>query len=116
MSSSFDEFWNSIDLQQKNNTIDEPFEIGKVTSIDPLVVELEGLPLYKKNLYINPHLLAWDEEVNITTSMNDKHSHTITTIHHRSKLKLGLNVACYGINYDEQVKTYQKYCVLEVLE
>ncbi len=116
MSSSFDEFWNSIDLQQKKNTVDEPFEIGKVVSIDPLVIELEGLPLYRNNLYINPYLLAWDEEVNILTSVNNEHSHDITIIHHYSKLKIGSNVACYGIDYDKQGETYQKYCVLGVIE
>ncbi|NFO30941.1 DUF2577 domain-containing protein [Clostridium botulinum] len=116
MASPFDEFWNSIDSQQEKNMIDEPFEIGKVTSIDPLVIELEGLPLYKNNLYINPYLLEWDEKVNITTSINNEHSHTISTIHHYSKLKKGTKVACYGIEYDDNGKTYQKYCVLEVIE
>ncbi|AIY80938.1 hypothetical protein U728_1071 [Clostridium botulinum 202F] len=115
MASSFDEFWNVIDNQQKKNMIDEPFEVGKVTSLDPLVIELEGLPLYRNNLYINPYLLAWDEEVNIKTSINNEHSHTISIIQHHSKLKLGSNVACYGIGYDESGKTYQKYCVLGVI-
>ncbi|KFX58447.1 hypothetical protein KU40_05295 [Clostridium botulinum] len=114
IASVFDEFWNSIDLQQKNNTIDEPFEIGKVTSIDPLVIELEGLPLYKNNLYINMYLLAWDEEVNISTSVSNEHNHTISTIHHYSKLKIGSNVACYGIEHNGIA--YQRYIVLGVVE
>ncbi|NFS76577.1 DUF2577 domain-containing protein [Clostridium botulinum] len=116
MASPFDEFWNVIDNQQKKNMIDEPFEVGKVTSLDPLVIELEGLPLYKNNLYINPYLLAWDEEVNISTSVNNEHSHNITIIHHYSKLKIGVKVVCYGIEYDKQGKTYQRYWVLEVIE
>ncbi|NFT97979.1 DUF2577 domain-containing protein [Clostridium botulinum] len=116
MSSSFDEFWNSIDLQQKKNTVDEPFEVGKVTSLDPLVIPPDGLPLIRNNLSITPYLPALDEEVNIKTSINNEHSHTISIIQHHSKLKLGSNVACYGIGYDESGKTYQKYCVLGVIE
>ncbi|WP_252238978.1 DUF2577 family protein [Clostridium sp. VAP51] len=116
MASPFDEFWNSIDSQQEKNMIDEPFGIGKVTSIDPLVIELEGLPLYKNNLYINPYLLAWDEEVNISTSVNNEHSHNVTIIHHYSKLKVDVRVTYYGIDYDKQGETYQKYCVLGVIE
>ncbi|MBW6408960.1 DUF2577 domain-containing protein [Clostridium weizhouense] len=114
MASSFDEFWNSIDLQQKKNTVEEPFKIAEVTSIDPLVVELEGLPLYKNNLYINPYLLAWYEEVNIITSTNDNHNHTISTIYHYSKLKIGSNVVCYGIEHNGT--EYQRYVVLGVIE
>lgn len=117
MSKSFgDQFWDEIEKHRYKNKIDGPFEIGMVVSENPLVIEIEGLPLYRENLYINHYLLAWDESVNIATSTNNDHSHTIFTIHHDSKLKLGSSVSCYGIEYNEIGKTYQKYVVLEVVE
>ena len=116
MTKSFgDRFWDEIDKQSKKNTTDDAFAIGEITSEDPLIIEIEGLPLYVNNLYINSYLLSWDESVNITTSTNDNHSHTIATIHHDSKLRVGTPVACYGIEYNEVGKTYQKYVVMEVI-
>ena len=111
-----DIFWDEIEKHRDKNKIDDPFEIGRVVSLDPLIIEIEGLPLYTNNLYINPYLLSWDESVNVTTSTNDNHSHTIATIHHESKLKVGVSVACYGIEYNDVGKTYQKYTVLGVVE
>lgn len=109
-----DLFWDEIEKHNKKNAVDDAFEIGKVTSLDPLIVEIEGLPLYKSNLYINPYLLSWSEQVNITTSIND--NHTMATINHESRLKVGALVVCYGIEYNEVGKTYQKYVVMEVVE
>jgi hypothetical protein len=109
-------FLQAIDTQTQKNLIDDGFTIGKVVTLDPLTIDVEGLPLYRTNLYINPYLLEWDEQVDITTSTVDNHSHTITTIHHPSKLKDGNLVAMYGIEYDSSGKSYQRYCVLNVLE
>lgn len=111
-----DIFWDEIEKHSKKNQIDDPFGIGKVVSENPLIIEIEGLYLYKDNLYINPHLLAWDEEVHAKTTTVDLHSHEVFLIHHYSKLKLGTHVACYGIDYNEVGKTYQKYVVMEVVE
>jgi len=117
MSKTFgDKFWDEIESHSKKNKIDDAFEIGKVTSEGPLTIEIAGLLLYINNIYINPYLLSWDESVNVTTSTNDNHSHTIATIHHESKLKVGVSVACYGIEYNDVGKTYQKYTVLGVVE
>lgn len=111
-----DRFLDVVEGHNKKNKIDDPFEIGTVVAESPLTIEIEGLPLYRENLYINPYLLSWDETVNITTSINENHSHTITTINHSSKLIVGVLVACYGIEYNEVGKTYQKYVVTEVVE
>lgn len=108
-------FLDMLNKQQQKNTKDEAMEIGKVTSLNPLVIEIEGLPLYSNNILINPYLLAWDEEVNITTSISSDHSHNISTIHHNSKLQIGSNVYCYGAEYNSEGKSYQRYIVLEVI-
>lgn len=111
------DFLNIMDIQQKNNTIDDPMEIGKITSISPLIVEVEGLPLYEGNLYINKYLLDWDETVDIITSANgtDSHTHTITNIHHPSKLQIGYYVGLYGVEWNSVGKTYQKYHLIDVI-
>lgn len=111
-----DKFWDEIEKHRDKNKIDNPFEIGKVISEDPLIIEIEGLPLYRDNLYINPHLLAWEEEVKATTTTVAEHNHQIMIIKHFSKLKVGVHVACYGIDYNDVGKSYQKYVVLEVIE
>lgn len=108
-------FLDMLNKQQEKNTKDEAMEIGKVTSLEPLVIEIEGLPLYSNNILINPYLLAWDEEVNITTSTSSDHSHDISIIHHSSKLQVGSNVYCYGTEYNSEGKSYQRYIVLEVV-
>jgi ankyrin repeat protein len=105
----------AMNTQFQKNIIEDGFTIGKVTNLDPLTIDVEGLPLYRSNLYINPYLLEWDEQVDITTSTVDNHSHTITTIHHPSKLKNDNLVAMYGIEYDSDGKSYQRYCVFCVL-
>jgi ABC-type transport system substrate-binding protein len=106
-----------IDTQFQKNQIDDGFEIGTITNIYPLTVEVDGLPLYKDNLYINKYLLEWDETVNIETSVNGNpsHNHIINTIHHPSKLQIGCLVTLYGLEWDSDGKTYQKYCLLNIL-
>ncbi|AGF56470.1 hypothetical protein B0P06_005261 [Clostridium saccharoperbutylacetonicum] len=111
-----DQFWEEIEKHRSKNKIDEPFEIGKVISEDPLIIEIEGLPLYRNNLYINPSLLPWDEEVKAITTTVSEHNHQIILIQHFSKLKIDSYVACYGIEYNDISKTYQKYVVLEVVQ
>lgn len=109
-------FLDILNKQQEKNTKDEAMEIGKVTSLEPLVIDIEGLPLYSSNILINPYLLAWDEEVNITTSIAADHDHNISIIHHRSKLNIGSYVFMYGTEYNSEGKSYQRYIVLEVIK
>jgi hypothetical protein len=119
MSSNMDKlaqkYLDVINAQFQKNAIDDGFTIGQIISLDPLTIEVEGLPLYESNLYINKYLLAWDETVNIETSVVDDHSHSISIIHHPSKLIVGYSVALYGVEWDTDGKTYQKYCLLDVL-
>ena len=108
-------FFEIFKKEQDRNTKDEPFVIGRVTSINPLIIQIEELSLYSKNLRINPYLLEWTETVNISTSTSEGHSHSINTITHPSKLNIGSYVACYGIEYDSKYNEYKRYCVLEVI-
>lgn len=107
----------SIDAQFQKNIIDDGFDIGVIKSINPLIIEIDGFPLYEKDLYINKYLLAWDEQVNIETSVNGdpSHSHTVSVIHHPTKLQTGYFVTLYGLEWDTDGKTYQKYCLLNVI-
>lgn len=119
MSKTFgDKFWDEIESHRDKNKIDDPFGIGKVVSVDPLIIELDGLPLYKDNLYINKHLLPWREYCTGLTTVagSPPHSHGLVYINHPSKLILESHVVLYGIDYNEDGKTYQKYVVLEVVE
>ncbi|WP_428817210.1 DUF2577 family protein [Clostridium butyricum] len=110
-----DFFWDSFDKQQNENTRDDPMEIGKVVSLEPLVIEIGGTPINNNRFYINPYLLAWDENVHITTSTASDHNHSISVIHHQPKLQIGSYVYCYGTEYNLTGRSYQKYIVLEVV-
>lgn len=78
-------------------------QLGTVKSINPIQIEIGDLPLFQENLKINKDLLEWDETVNITTSASgsDSHTHTITSIHHPSKLQIGATVFLYPINNNQ---------------
>lgn len=115
MDKGINTFFEIFKDEQERNTRDEPFIIGRVTNISPLTIQIEDLPLYAKNLRINPYLLEWTETINITTSTNEGHSHSIGTITHPSKLNIGSYVICYGIEYDSENNEYKKYAVLEVI-
>lgn len=106
------DFFDILNTHLEQNTIDAPMEIGKVTSISPLVIELGDLPLYESNIYMNKYLLAWDEE--ITVSNNDSTIQTVT-IHHPSKLQINSYVGLYGLEWNEVGKTYQKYILINVI-
>ena len=114
-----DEFLDFFDNRQKENTIDDAMSIGTITSLDPLIVNIDGLDLYENtNFTINPYLKSWTEEVNATTTIDGEHphSHMLITIKHPSKLKLGTKVFCYGNEYEEISKSYQYYYVIGVIE
>ena len=112
-----DFFWDSVDRQQMKNTKDENMEIGKVINENPLIVKVDGLNLFSKDLYINPHLLDWDEPVHAyTTYAGDPlHRHEVLEIHHYNKLKVGVYVQLYGIEWDDKAKSYQRYILSNLL-
>jgi hypothetical protein len=105
-------FFDILGNEIKDNTLDEPMEIGKVTNLSPLTIEVNGLPLYESNLDINKDLLAWDEIVSIAYESNTNQT---ATIHHPSKLQIGNYVALYGMEWNELGKTYQKYQLMYVI-
>ena len=111
-------FFEILKDEQESNTKDEPFAIGKIISSSPLIIRIEELDLYEKDLKVNPHLREWKEYVTGLTTVNGYHPHDHGMIYiiHPSKLVVGRYVACYGIEYSEKIGCYQKYCVLEVLE
>lgn len=118
MAKSFgDKFWDEIEEHRDKNKIDDPFGIGKIVSKIPFIIELDGLPLYENNLYINKHLLPWREYCGGLTTVagSPAHDHGLIYIDHPSKLILGSHVVLYGIDYNEDGKTYQKYVVMEVV-
>ena len=82
--------------------------IGVVKSISPIQILYGELPLNRENLLINRQLLDWAETVESTTSTNERHSHSITTIKHKSILNIGDSVLLYRIG--------DKYAVLGVVE
>ena len=82
--------------------------IGVVKSISPIQISYGELPLNRENLLINRQLLDWTETVECTTSTNNDHSHTITTIKHKSCLQVGDSVLLYRIG--------DKYAVLVVID
>lgn len=116
MKNAFDTFW---DEQQKfilNTIPDDAMSIGTVISLSPLKIKIDDLQLTENNFSINPYLLEYTEEVNMTTTTNGEppHSHQIISITHPTKLKLYSKVLCYGSGYDHY-SGYQYYYVLEVV-
>lgn len=110
---------SAMDTQFQKNMIDDGFCIGKVINIDPLIIEIDGLKLYEKDLYINKYLLPWREYCNssglTTKDGTPAHTHRLVYIDHPSKFAVGYSVAMYGMEWNNEGKTYQKYCVLEVI-
>lgn len=107
----------SMNIQFQKNTIDDGFCIGRVTNLEPFIVSLGDLPLYEDDLYIDKHLLPWREECKGLTTVagSPPHSHGLVYIDHPSKLHLGDYVVLYGLEWNPVGKTYQKYCLLNVL-
>ena len=99
---------------QRKNTLEDAFTKGKIISVNPLIIDVQGLALNENDLDINKYLLAWDEEVIISDSY-DSYSRTI---HHPSKLHVGDYVGLYGLNPDSNTAkgTYQKYILEYVLK
>ena len=115
------DFFEILKSEQEKNTKDEPFCIGVIQNVKPLVIKLGDLPLYEKDLMVNAYLREWTENVTGSTtsgscSVGSAHTHGLSYINHPSKLKAGRRVALYGIEYDDYRGDYQKYVVLEVLD
>ena len=116
MRTSYDEFWDYIDKNNKETFAEDAMFIGNIINIQPLQIKIDDLVLGESKLKINPYLKEWTEEVNAHTTENSLHSHSILTITHPSKLKIGKQVFCYGYEYNEDSKSYQKYIMLAIIE
>ena len=116
MRTSYDEFWDYIDKNNKETLAEDAMFIGNIINIQPLQIKIDDLVLGESKLKINPYLKEWTEEVNAHTTENSLHSHSISTITHPSKLKIGKQVFCYGYEYNEDSKSYQKYIILAIIE
>ena len=83
--------------------------LGKIVSINPLQINYRNTPLNRNRLLINRQLLDWAETVECTTSTEEKHSHSVTTINHKSILNVGDTVVLY------EIEKNKKFLVLEVI-
>ena len=108
MKQSWEEMWLNGNREDGKYYNSDDIVIGVVKSISPIQISYGDLPLNRENLLINRQLLDWAETVECTTSTNNDHSHTITTINHKSCLNIGDSVLLYRIG--------DKYAVLGVVE
>lgn len=98
---------NNIMREQGSYSNPESIVIGVIKSVSPIQIDYGGLPLNENNLLINRQLLDWTERIEVTTSENNEHSHTISNIKHKSCLNIGDSVILYRIN--------EKYVMLGVI-
>ena len=108
MKQTWEEMFSNGTRQDGKYYNSDDIVIGVVKSIFPIQILYGELPLNRENLLINRQLLDWTETVECTTSTSDTHSHTITTIKHKSCLQVGDSVLLYRIN--------DKYAVLCTVE
>ena len=108
MKQSWEEMWLNGNREDGKYYNSDDIVIGVVKSISPIQILYGELPLNRENLLINRQLLDWTETVECTTSTNNDHSHTITTIKPKSCLQVGDSVLLY--------RTGDKYAVLAVVE
>ena len=108
MKQSWEEMFINSTRQDGKYYNSDDIVIGVVKSIFPIQILYGELPLNRENLLINRQLLDWTETVECTTSTSDTHSHTITTIKHKSCLNIGDSVLLYRIG--------DKYAVLCIVE
>lgn len=85
-------------------------KIGTIVSVQPLQVDCNNTPLNRNRLRINKHLLDWTETIESTTSTQNEHNHTITTIKHKSCLAVGDSVLLY------EIQKNKLYALIEVME
>ena len=108
MKQSWEEIWLNGNREDGKYYNSDDIVIGVVKSISHIQILYGELPLNRENLLINRQLLDWTERVESTTSTEDRHSHTITSIKHKSILNVGDSVLLYRIG--------DKYAVLGVVE
>ena len=108
MKQSWEEMWLNGNREDGKYYNSDDIVIGVVKSISPIQILYGELPLNRENLLINRQLLDWTETVECTTSTNERHSHTITSIKHKSILNIGDSVLLYRIG--------DKYAVLGAVE
>ena len=108
MKQSWEEIWLNGNREDGKYYNSDDIVIGVVKSISPIQILYGELPLNRENLLINRQLLDWTETVECTTSTNERHSHSITSIKHKSCLNVGDSVLLYRIG--------DKYAVLVVIE
>ena len=108
MKQSWEEMWLNGNREDGKYYNSDDIVIGVVKSVSPIQILYGELPLNRENLLINKQLLDWTETVECTTSTQKDHSHTITTIKHKSCLNIGDSVLLYKIG--------DKYAVLCILE
>ena len=84
-----DKFMKALNRTSKINVNIKETEIAIVDSISPLRINIDGLILTTRNLYVNEDLLPYDEIIEASTTTNDDHHHSITTIHHKGRLRVG---------------------------
>ena len=89
MKQSWEEIWLNGNREDGKYYNSDDIVIGVVKSISPIQILYGELPLHRENLLINRQLLDRTETVECTTSTNNDHSHTITTIKHKSCLNIG---------------------------
>ena len=109
-------FINIMDNNNSFNKLEDGFCIGTITSVNPLIVTVQSLPLYEEDFLIPYYLQEWTEEVNAETTTNDDHSHSIIHITHPSKFQVNRKVFLYGIEPDNNNVhgNYQRYVILGV--
>ena len=102
----------------KSNRIEDAMNIGKVINLSPITIKIGELIIYPKDYTINPYLLPWREYCDGLTEVGGSppHTHGMVYIDHPSKIKFNSLVTCYGIDWDEESKSYQKYLILEVIK
>lgn len=105
-------FVDSMDENNKYNTLEDGFIIGKIISTNPLIVKNEGLEYDEQDLIIPSYFKSYSEEVTIDYGDTTRN----VTITYPSKLKIDKYIYMYGIEPDRKncKGNYQRYVVLGV--
>ena len=105
-------FVDTMDENNKYNTLEDGFIIGKIISTNPLLVRHEGLEYDEQDLIIPSYFKSYSEEVTIDYGDTTRN----VTITYPSKLKINKYIYMYGIEPDRKncKGNYQRYVVLGV--
>ena len=86
-------FVDTMYENNKYNTLEDGFIIGKIVSINPLIVKNEGLEYDEQDLIIPSYFKSYSEEVTIDYGDTTRN----VTITYPSKLKINKYIYMYGI-------------------